>query len=201
MNDNNAQKTNFMAVLEDPKPGDALIAWLAENPMPSFMQYSAKVPAGPLPWHEGSVIEHLTFCMDAVAGDPLAVWLALAHDCGKLTTPSAMWPHHYAHEIRGAKLAPIWAAQLGLPKDWAKAAKKTSHEHMRAGHYQKLKPGKKYNLLMDIMAQFYAEAFWKVVNADAGAPVSILALRDWQIILEGQANGLTREQIIPYIKR
>lgn len=201
MNNQSAQQKNFMVVLEDPKPGDALIAWLANNPMPSFMQYSAQVPAGPLPWHEGSVIEHMAYCMDAVAGDPLAVWLAMAHDCGKLTTPAAMWPHHYAHEIRGAKLAPIWANQLGLPKNWGKAAKTMAFQHMKAGHYRAMKPGKKYDLLMEIMPAFFAEAFWRAVNADAGAPVSVFPMRDWQIMEEGHANGLAREQILPYLRR
>lgn len=193
--------SDFMTVLEDPRPGDALIAWLAENPMPLFMQYAAKIPAGPLPWHEGSVIEHLAFCMDAVAGDPLAVWLAMAHDCGKLTTPAAMLPHHYAHEERGGRLAPIWARQLNLPNSWGKAGKTMSYEHMRAGKYRNLKPGKKYNLLMEIMPKFFAEAFWKAVNADAGAPVSIFPTRDWQIVQECRANGLEREQILRYLQK
>lgn len=196
-----ALKTDFMKVLEDPGPGDALIAWLAENPMPSFMQYSGQIPAGPLPWHEGSVIEHMAFCMDAVAGDPLAVWLALAHDCGKLTTPAALWPHHYAHEARGSKLAPIWAKQLNLPDNWGLAGKTIAYEHMRAGRYRTLKPGKKYKLLQEIMPTFFADAFWKAVNADAGAPVSIFPTMDWQIVQECRANGLEREQILRYLRK
>lgn len=195
-----APAKDFMCVLEDTRPGDALIAWLNQNPMPSFMQYSGLVPAGPLPWHDGSVIEHMAFCMDAVAGDPLAVWLAMAHDCGKLTTPAAMLPHHYAHEARGAKLAPIWAGQLNLPRGWGKAGKTMAFQHMRAGRYRGLRPGKKYILLQEIMPQFFAEAFWKVINADAGAPVSIFPARDWQIVRECEANGLNRDQILRYLR-
>ena len=55
--------------------------------------------------------------MDAVAGDGLAVWMALAHDAGKLTPPRVLWPHHYGREERGEVLARQWTARLHLPDD------------------------------------------------------------------------------------
>ena len=42
--------------------------------------------------------------MDRCAGHPLAVWMGLCHDLGKVRTEEAILPHHYGHELKGVDL-------------------------------------------------------------------------------------------------
>lgn len=168
---------DFIQLLNSEFPGDELKAW--QGPMPVFFDQAASISAGPTPWHTGSILDHMARCMNAVAGDPLAVWLAFAHDAGKLTTPSVLLPHHYGHEHRGAILAPIWAEQLKLDKIYAEAGRLTARWHMRAGRYPILRPGKKLQLLQTFPPLQEGKAFWKLVDADTRANISSLAIDDW----------------------
>lgn len=86
-------------LLESAAPGTALKTALRhrETWLPSFLALAGSIPAGPFPYHAGSVLAHTARCMDAVGGDALAVWMALVHDAGKLTTPpfplaAPLWP-------------------------------------------------------------------------------------------------------------
>ncbi|MBO4301470.1 MAG: hypothetical protein J5861_07705, partial [Desulfovibrio sp.] len=90
---NTSQEMPIQHILNSATPGDALAKAVSrhEDWLPSFLVDADTVPAGPLAYHSGSVLKHITRCMDAVAGDPLTVWMALAHDAGKLTTPSSLW--------------------------------------------------------------------------------------------------------------
>ena len=98
----------LMKALASPKPsrwlsvlaeGNCLSPWFRE------LETSMDIPAGPVAYHSGSVMAHLMDVMDAVAGDPLCVWMALCHDLGKIGTDPALLPHHYGHELRGAEPA------------------------------------------------------------------------------------------------
>lgn len=164
-------------------------AWL-----PCFLADADAIPAGPRPFHSGSVLAHTARCMDAVAGDALAVWMALVHDAGKLTTPAALWPHHYGHELRGRRLAAVWARQLGLPDDYARAGALAALLHMKAGRYARLRPGKKYDLLSTVDASGFAEPFWKVVDADTKSDISAAARRDRQRLRSLPCQGMTPEK-------
>lgn len=181
---NSACGTPIWRLLQGTAPGAALLpavrkreAWL-----PCFLAEADAVPAGPRPYHNGSVLAHTARCMNAVAGDAVAVWMALAHDAGKLTTPRALWPHHYGHEARGKQLATVWARQLGLPDMYARAGALAALLHMKAGRYELLRPGKKFDLLHTLAASGFFTPFWKVVDADTGSTVSEAAKRDWQRI-------------------
>lgn len=169
---------DFVQLLESPYPGEELKAW--KQPFPTFWETAASVSAGPRPWHSGSVLEHIARCMNAVAGDPLAVWMAFVHDAGKLTTPAVLLPHHYGHEQRGAILAPLWAKQLGLAPSYALAGELAARWHMRAGRYPILRPGKKRQLLETFPPLGAGKSFWALVDADTRSNISSLALEDWR---------------------
>lgn len=168
---------NFASLLGSQAPGDELKDW--KYPFPSFFGHAGSITAGPPPWHNGSLLDHLARCMNEVAGDPLAVWLAFTHDAGKCTTPLALLPHHYGHELRGAILAPIWARQLGIDEYYAALGGLGARWHMRAGRYQILRPGKKRQLLEAFPPTGPGKSFWKVIDADTRSRVSALALTDW----------------------
>ncbi len=168
----------FPQLLGSRRPGDEFRDW--KRPLPCFLDQAAVISAGPPPWHNGSVLDHLARCMNEVAGDPLAVWMALAHDAGKLTTPQAMLPHHYGHELRGEILAPMWASWLGLDAFYAEAGRLAARWHMRAGRYGILRPGKKLQLLQTFPPDGAGASFWKVVDADTKSRISRLALADWR---------------------
>ena len=182
-------------VLHADAPGDMLAeavlrrdAWL-----PRFLEDADAIPAGPRAYHSGSVLTHLARCMNAVAGDPLAVWMALAHDAGKLTTPASLWPHHYGHELRGESLAALWAHQLDLPDDYARAGSMAALLHMKAGRYATLRPGKKYDLLRTVTRSGFFVPFWNVVTADTRTNIGMVAEADWQRICSLALADMTPE--------
>lgn len=187
---------SFFRLLHEDRPGDALRRRLlaGRGPRLSFLADAPRIPAGPRPYHSGSVLDHLARCMNAVAGAPLAVWMALAHDAGKLTTPAALWPHHYGHELRGALLAAVWAAQLRLPKPWRRAGCMTARLHMKAGRYAELRAATRYDLLREVAAGPCPSAFWRVVDADSRKPVSAWAGKDWEGVQTLPLAGLSEEQ-------
>lgn len=193
-------------VLQAEAPGTALAmaARQREKWLPCFLGEADTIPAGPRPYHTGSVLAHTARCMDAVAGDPLAVWMALAHDAGKLTTPEALWPHHYGHESRGKRLALVWARQLGLPEEYGQAGVLAARLHMKGGRYALLRPGKKFDLLREVAASGFFPSFWKVVDADTKSSVSEVASRDWRRIRElppqGENEEKRRQQAIALLK-
>lgn len=152
--------------------------------MPSFFEAAGVIPAGPRPWHSGSLLDHLVRCMNETAGDALAVWMAMAHDAGKLTTPRVLLPHHYGHELRGAILAPIWARQLGLDESFATLGGLAARWHMRAGRYGILRQGKKRQLLEVFPPLGSGVSFWKMVDADTRSHIGALAAADWHNVYE-----------------
>lgn len=196
----------FLRLLEHPRPGTELRHLLAagQGPRLPFLEEACRIPAGPLPWHSGSVLDHLCRCMDVVAGDGLAVWMALAHDAGKLTTPRVLWPHHYGHEERGETLVRQWAARLHLPADWRQAACVTARLHMKAGRYLHLRPATRYDLLHELAACPFGPSFWRVVDADTRSCLSRRVQDDWARIttlpVEGRSPEQQRQQAIQYLR-
>lgn len=156
-----------------PCPGNLL---LEKIPPLVFLKDAASLPAGPPPYHSETLLEHMAHCMNAVAGDPLAVWMALAHDAGKLTTPKLLLPRHLGHEQRGERLITVWAQQLRLPHDWKLRGCMAARLHMKAGKYHELRAAKKLDLLREV--EPWASSFWKVVDADTGLSLCHEALAD-----------------------
>lgn len=174
----------LLSLLSAPTPGLLLKEALARGRLAKmpFLNLAPQIPAGPVPFHKGSVLGHLARCMDAVAGDPLAAWMALCHDAGKLTSPRHMWPHHYGHELRGAALAPVWAKALDLPAAYAEAGRMAALMHMRGPRYPVMRPGKRLSLLQAIFDNPYASQLLRVMDADSRSSISQLLISHWQQI-------------------
>ncbi|MEG1610519.1 MAG: HD domain-containing protein, partial [Bilophila sp.] len=166
--------SRWLAVLAE---GGCLAPWLCP------LEKAADIPAGPVAYHSGSVLAHLMEMMDAVAGDPLRVWMALCHDLGKMDSPAAMLPHHYGHELRGAVIAEQLALRLGLPTRYRTAGALTSLLHMKAGIYATLRPGTRCDLLTQVHGAGLDEPFWAVVEADSGLSLRASVQRDLDRIL------------------
>lgn len=169
--------SRFLRVLGE---AGCLFPWLQE------LDNAAAIPAGPLRYHNGSVLDHTCDIMDAVQGDELAVWMALCHDLGKLTTPPDILPHHYGHEERGAAAASTLARRLALPRRHALAGALAAREHMKGGIFPTLRVGTQRDLLYRVHAAGLDIPFWKVVDADLGSPMSVQAMRTLRCMLEVQ---------------
>lgn len=192
----------FKKIFSSPKPGQALKSWLAGGKdAPLFLNLADSIPAGPTKFHSGSVLDHLARCMDEVAGDPAAVWLAMAHDAGKLTSPQAMWPHHYAHEQRGEKITALWADQLGLDECHKQAAILTSRLHMKAGKYWLMRTGKKLAFIEEAETMPFQGAFWKVVNADSRSDIGDRIAEHVAMFRKGVKPTMSREDKIRLLQR
>lgn len=172
-----------------PAPGDVLRRLLAAHPgMPRLLRLAESIPAGPSAWHSGSTLTHMVRVMNAVAGDPLAVWMAFAHDLGKLTTPRDLWPHHYGHELRGVVLARLYGQRAGLPPEEIEAGCFCACQHMRAARLVQMKPRKRRALALLVDDMGLTRPFWSVVDADAKAPVSLRAREELLAALEARTQ-------------
>ena len=149
--------------------GGCLPPWFEEH------ERARHIPAGPRQWHANSVLGHSLRLMDELAGDAMAVWMALCHDLGKISTDPALLPHHYGHEARGVPLALELAKRLRLPAVYARAGALAAEEHMKAGMFATLRAGTRRDLLWRVNQLGLSQPFWKLADADSGSPVSELA--------------------------
>lgn len=151
---------------------------------PWFTELEAlsRIPAGPVRWHSGSVLQHTVRVMNAVAGDSLAVWMAFCHDLGKVLTPAEMLPHHYNHEQRGLGLVRLLVRRLHLPARQEKAGSLACELHMKAGLYEHLRPGTRRDVLWTVASRGLTKEFWKVVDADSKQDISTRALADTALL-------------------
>ena len=163
----------FLEVLEQ------LHLW---RPWFTELEAIARIPAGPVRWHSGSVLQHTARVMNAVAGNSLAVWMALCHDLGKLLTPEEELPHHYGHEQRGLALVRLLAKRLHLPVRQEKAGLLACELHMKAGLYDRLRPGTRRDVLWTVATRGLIKEFWSVVDADSKQDISSRALADTALL-------------------
>jgi len=173
----------FLKALAGPRPGNFLRFlnliggfgfWFAE------LAHADQIPAGPFPYHKSSVLGHTCRLMDQVGGDTLAVWMAFAHDLGKVKTPAEILPHHYGHEKRGVELVKTLASRIRLPKLYQKAGQIAARYHMQAGNYHRLRPGTKVKLLLKV--EPYLESFFKMIRADSNRDFLAQAQKDLDLI-------------------
>ena len=150
-----------------------LAAWFAE------LDGAGEIPAGPPRYHDSSILEHTARVMDAVArlcaGESeevrtLAVWSALCHDLGKVSTPPEILPHHYEHELRGEVAALALAERLRLSRRMAEAGVKAARLHMKAGVFHTLRVGTRVDLLMEAHAANLLRPLFLLAAADARRP-------------------------------
>ncbi|GFM33856.1 hypothetical protein [Desulfovibrio subterraneus] len=142
--------------------GGCLGPWFRE------LENADNIPAGPLPYHRESVLEHTAQVMDKCAGDPTAVYMALCHDLGKTLTPEDVLPHHYKHEHRGEELARVLGMRLKLSNRLMRAGMVAARQHMKGGTYLSLRAGTRVDLLMEINKHSLLEPFCRLVLADSG---------------------------------
>ncbi|MGK0673052.1 MAG: multifunctional CCA addition/repair protein [Halothiobacillaceae bacterium] len=95
---------------------------------------------------------------------------ALLHDLGKGTTPPDLWPHHYGHERRGARLVERIAERLRMPAPYRDLAIMTARWHTHAHKAFELRPSTLLRLLEGLDALRRPErfeAFLLACEADA----------------------------------
>lgn len=141
-----------------------------------------RVPAGPRPYHDGSVLAHIAAVMDRLAGHPLAVWMGLCHDLGKLRTDPQNWPHHYGHEALSQKAAGSLATRLRLSKRYGNAGMTAAQWHGIAGRYHQLKNATRVRLLTAVKERFVRAGLFDLVLADKGLDFRKEVEADWQCI-------------------
>lgn len=188
----------WQMMLSHPQPSLLLRNYFTGKTLASLPQYLCNIdsiPAGPVQWHTNStVLNHTCHCADMVAGDPVAVWMAVVHDFGKLTTPPELLPHHYGHEERGQMLAKDFGETIGMPSFYIDAGVIAAKFHMKAGCYHELRFATKRDLLMEIESSGFSASFWKLVDADKKNPISATALADLRRIISIVHNSETFEQ-------
>ena len=163
----------FLRILDQT---ETLSPWLRE------LARAGSIPAGPGHVHEHSLLEHTARVMDLLAGNPLQVWMGLCHDLGKTLTPEADLPHHFGHDRAGARLAETLGGRLRLPKAYQKAGHTAARWHMVAGQYDRLRPGTRVDLLMNLKTRPKVQDLFSLVKADQGADHLSQAVVDLQIV-------------------
>ena len=142
-----------------------LAPWLAE------LDGSDIIPAGPAPYHTGSLLRHTGRVLDALAvtrpGDDLAGWMGLVHDLGKTATEPQRWPRHHDHDALGPQRAETLGVRLGLPRRFLRAGTVAAGEHMKAARYATLRPGTRVDLLDTLHRADLLERMFALVAADA----------------------------------
>lgn len=172
--------------LTAPRPG-AFLRLLAQTgclaPWFAELEHAEAIPAGPPKYHDASLLEHTARLMDALAGDPLCVWMALCHDLGKAATPAQHLPRHHGHEVRGEALALALGQRLRLPARLIQAGAAAARWHMLAGDYPRLRPATRVDLLLRLKARGLTREMFRLASADKGQDHGPRALAELEAIL------------------
>lgn len=140
---------------------------LLEAAFPEIAALSGK--SQPILYHpEGDAFEHTMLIADLTAAktdNPAARFAALVHDLGKGTTPQAMLPHHYGHEVRGLEVLEAWNSRMTLPSVWMRAASFMIREHMRAPRLEKTAKILELLLQMEKMSEDISLSDMKIIIA------------------------------------
>lgn len=155
----------------------ALVPWLRE------LAGADQIPAGPAPYHAGSVWEHMLTVVNRLAGHPLRVWMAVCHDSGKTATDAASWPHHPGHESLGAKIATDMGSRIRLPNRFVDAGRVAARWHMAAAQYDRLRYSTRTKLLVQLHRLDLLDDVFELVKADNGPNFTDRAGQDLQTIL------------------
>lgn len=165
---------NYLRLLAET---NCLVPWFKE------FQKAASTPAGPPAYHDTNVLEHSCHIMDQLAGDPLAVWMGLCHDVGKIQTHPSLLPKHHGHDRAGIPIAKRLAKRLRLSNVYLAGGSIACKWHMIGGHYNSLRPGTRVDLLMALHLSDTFSAFFKLVKADHGQDFADVAKQDLRAIL------------------
>ena len=179
-----ANPTQFFTLLEQT---GCLTSWFKE------LVALRDIPAGPAPFHSETAFNHTMQVLAALAGNPLAGWMAVCHDLGKAQTPQDQWPRHHGHATRGGPLAAQLAHRLALPNLFREAGRFAAELHMKAARYPQLRPGTRVDLLSTLHSRGLVDALFAMIKADHGHNHLPLAQQDLSTILKiklppGQQN-------------
>jgi tRNA nucleotidyltransferase (CCA-adding enzyme) len=175
--------SRFFALLAET---GCLLPWLPE------IEAARHVPAGPQPYHQGSVFDHLLHMVDLLAGQPLAGWMGLCHDLGKTATPEDQWPHHHGHDESGAPVAEELGRRLKLPNRVREAGVAAAKLHMKVTRFPELRAGTRVDMLAWLHKHELVEALCDLVHADSGQDVGPLVQRDLTLMLSVRLPGRQR---------
>jgi tRNA nucleotidyltransferase (CCA-adding enzyme) len=156
--------------------GRCLRPWLEE------MHEAAEIPAGPPPFHNGSVLDHTIEVMDRLSGDAEAVWMGLCHDLGKIRTDPAQWPKHHGHDHAGRETARALGSRLCLPNVFIRLGVLAAGLHMLAARYPILRNGTRVDLLKEMRSREELLRLGRLVVADNGPDMTDRMLRDLERI-------------------
>ena len=111
---------------------------------------------------------HTLMCIDVAArmNAPLAVRVAaLLHDLGKAATPSAEWPSHRMHDMRGLPLVEKFCERLRVPSACRDLALIVTRDHLNVHRCAELRPQTLLELLDRMQALRKTEMFEQAVQA------------------------------------
>jgi tRNA nucleotidyltransferase (CCA-adding enzyme) len=100
-----------------------------------------------------------------LSDDPQVRFAALLHDLGKGTTPKEEWPHHIAHEARGAVIVLKVCKRLRIPNEYRDLAERTARYHLHYHRALELKASTVVNTLEHLDAFRKPERFEKFLLA------------------------------------
>ncbi|WP_281762056.1 tRNA nucleotidyltransferase [Pseudodesulfovibrio nedwellii] len=165
---------NFLRLLSET---DCLSPWFDE------LHNASTIPAGPTPYHDTHVLEHICRTMDSLAGNTTAVWMGLCHDLGKTLTSKEKLPSHHGHDHAGIPLAKTLARRVRLSNRLKTAGIKAAQWHMIAARYDELRSGTKVDLLMDAHLSGVLAPLFELVRVDQDKDFRSHALRNLTTIL------------------
>jgi len=181
--------------LDTPKPSrffsllaetNCLLPWMPE------LEAARHIPAGPLPFHKGSVFDHMLELVDLLAKKTIAGWMAVCHDLGKIKTPENEWPHHHGHDEVGATVAEDLGRRLKLPNRVREAGIVAARLHMKAARYNELRAGTRVDMLTWLHKHDLIAPLFELVRTDSGEDVLPLVQRDLKVMLSVHLPGKQR---------
>lgn len=101
---------------------------------------------------EGDAFEHTmntVKAMKSMTDDPMMVFCMLVHDVGKALTPIEFLPKHPGHEERGVPVVSKLCGELGVSRNWKKAAKFATENHGRFHVLHQMRSVKVVDLLTE----------------------------------------------------
>jgi len=178
--------TETLKALSAAKPGNYLRLLSQTGCLePWFTEFEEgrNIPAGPLPYHDTDVMEHTCRIMDCLAGNPMASWMGMCHDLGKLRTDEKLLPKHHGHDKRGIEMVKAIVKRLHISNLHMTAGVMAAKWHMIAARYDELRAGTRVDMLMALHLTNTFDDFFKVVEADQNKNFLEAAHKDLSIIL------------------
>ena len=99
---------------------------------------------------------------------------------GKVETPEDILPHHYDHDVAGARIAQELLLSLRAPTRVLNAVTCVVRNHMRILRIREMRPVKKLQLVKDVVENKCCEAIIDVAKADVNRHMGRLAQKEME---------------------